>query len=315
MAVQPGASVKVLGRKETTFGTQATGTYASLPFFGFNLGQEQPLITPTVLGVSANRDPAAPIKDVITVSGDAEVPVDLMNIGYWLAMLLGAPVTTGTPNYTHVFKSGATTALPSFTFEQQMAQVPNFNLMLGGMCGGAAFNFKPSGEARARFTMFGQGQTNTTTANIGTSTSNAFTPFGAFQGSILRNGTSLASVAEANLNFSNNFETQRTIRSDGKVDGFIPGITNASGDISVYLTDTTLLTQATGGTSCSIQMSYTLDGTRSLDLLMPEVYLPVPKIVTPGPQGIRASFSFQGAYNTGSAAMLVATLKNQLSGY
>ena len=38
-----------------------------------------------------------------TVAGSVVVPVDLINIGYWLQMLLGDPTTTGADPYTHVY--------------------------------------------------------------------------------------------------------------------------------------------------------------------------------------------------------------------
>lgn len=314
MAVQPGASAKVIGGKEGAYGTAVSTGLTLLPFFNFGLAAEQPLITPTVLGVSPNRDPGDPVKDVVTVAGDVEVPIDANNLGYWLNMLLGAPTTTGTATATHVFRSGGT-ALPSYTLEQQHAQVPNYGLVTGAMASGMSINFRPSGELRARMSMVGQGQTNATTA-VGTSTSRTYTPFGAFQLSVLRDGAALALAAEATLNFSNALEPIRTIRSDGKVDGFIPGITNISGDLTVYFSDTTLLTQAANGTSCSLALrAGTSTAAQYLEVLIGRLYLPVPKIVTPGPQGIRAVFSFQGAYNAGDTAMVKATLINQVAAY
>lgn len=314
MALQSGANAKLYMKKESTYGTAATGNYASVPFFNVNLGAEQPLITPTVIGVSANRDPGAPIKDVITVSGDIEIPCDANNFGFWLNLALGAPTTTGASDFTHVFKSGGAT-LPSYTIEHAMPSVPNFAQMVGSMCGGFSLNFTPSGETRATFQMVGQGQSNLGSSAAGTVTSATYAPFGQFQGTIKRNGTALGFAAEAQLSFSNNLETVRTIRSDGKVDGFIPGITNASGSLGIYFTDTTLLTQATNGTSCSIELAYTISATQSLVILLHEVYLPVPKLVTPGPQGVRANFNFQAAYNAAQSTMMTATLKNQTATY
>lgn len=314
MALQSGANNKLYMKKETSFGTAATGNYGSFPFFNVNLGAEQPLITPTAIGVSTNRDPGDPIKDVVTVSGDIEVPVDINNFGHWLNMALGAPSTSGATNYTHTFKSGGST-LPSYTIEHAMSSVPNYAQIVGAMCGGFAMSFTPSGEARATFNMVGQGQTNNSTSAAGTVTQATYVPAGQFQGSIQRNGSSLAYAAEATLSFSNTLEPVRTIRSDGKVDGFIPGITNASGNLTVYFTDTTLLTQATNGTACSIALAYTVNGTQSLTLTMGNVYLPVPKLVTPGPQGVRATFAFQAAYKAADTTMLTATLLNQTASY
>ena len=293
MALQSGANNRLYMRKETSYGTTPGGNFGSFPFFNQGLGAEQPLITPTAIGVSTNRDPGVPIRDVVTVSGDIEVPVDLANFGHWLNMALGAPTTSGASDYTHTFKSGAA-SLPSYTAEHAQPQVPNFSLITGVMVGGFQMAFQPSGEARATFQCVGQGQ---------------------FQGSIKRNTTALAYAAEASLNYSANLEPVRSIRADGKVDGFIPGINSLAGSLTAYFTDTVLLTQATGGTSCSIELAYTISGTQSLTLTLHEVYLPVPKLVTPGPQGMRASFNFQAAFNGAQATAMTVALKNQVASY
>lgn len=314
MAVQSGASAKFMIRKESSYGTAGTGAFTQVPAYNFGLGAEQPLITPTVLGLSANRDPGDPIRDVVTVSGDIEVPVDANNLGFWLAMLLGAPTTTGTATATHVFKSGGT-ALPSYEVEHQHPSVPNYALHAGVLGGGVSLNFRPSGELRARIACVAQGATNATTA-AGTATSRAYAPFGAFDLSVQRNGSALGTVAEATLNFSNAMEPIRSIRSDGKVDGFIPGLTNVSGDLTVYHSDTVLLAQAAAGTSCSLALrAGTSTAAQYFEAFLGRLFLPVPKIVTPGPQGIRAVYSFQASYNSSDSTMFKATLINQVSAY
>lgn len=315
MPLQSGANNRLFMRKEasTAYGTSPGGNFASFPFFNMGLGAEQPLITPTVIGVSTNRDPGAPIRDVVTVSGDIEVPVDLNNFGHWLNMALGAPVQTNvSTDFTYTFRSGAA-SLPSYHVEHAQPQVPNFSLIGGVMVGGFRMQFQPQGEARATFNCVGQGQTNNGTSSAGTTTAAAFAPFGQFQGSIRRNTTALANVSEASLNYSANLEPVRTIRADGRVDGFIPGINSIAGSLTVYFADTTLLTQATSGAASSIELAYTISATQSLTLTLHDVFLPVPKLVTSGPQGMRATFNFQAAFNSGQATALTAVLRNQVS--
>jgi hypothetical protein len=310
MARAIGANSKLAGKVETTYGTAATGNYNQLPFYSFDLGSSQPLITPTVIGVGANRDPAAPIKDVISVEGNAVVPVDLVNIGHWLKLLFGAPTTTGATDFTHTFKSGAAT-LPSYSYEISMPDVPEYPLIVGVRGGSMALDFSPSGEARATIGLIGQGETRPTTSSAGTLVTQTYTPFGQFQGSIKRGGTSLAGVVAASLTYNNNLEAVRTIRSDGKIEGADPSITNVSGEIRVRYADTTLMTDALNGASISLELGYTISATKSLLLTVPECYLPKPKTGVAGPGGVEASFQFQGAYNAAQQAALVAVLRNQ----
>jgi hypothetical protein len=66
-----------------------------------------------MIGLVPNRDVAPPFRDVVSVQGQAVVPVDLEFIGQWLRLLLGPPTTTGTgPDYVHAFVSDEA-ALPS----------------------------------------------------------------------------------------------------------------------------------------------------------------------------------------------------------
>ncbi|MGK7870910.1 hypothetical protein [Falsiroseomonas sp. E2-1-a20] len=58
------------------------------------------------------------------------MPVDLINIGHWLRLLLGAPTTTGTTNYIHTFGSGAAW-LPSNAMEIGYPDVPSFAVCTG----------------------------------------------------------------------------------------------------------------------------------------------------------------------------------------
>lgn len=70
----------------------AAGGYYKMPFASANLGDEQGLIDPGLLGYG--RDPQTPDDDVVNNDGDVVVPVDLRFFGLWLKLLFGAPVTT-----------------------------------------------------------------------------------------------------------------------------------------------------------------------------------------------------------------------------
>lgn len=311
MARAIGANARVYGKVETTYGTAATGNYNQLPFIPpFDLGSVQAFNTPDVIGVGATRDPADPTKDVVDINGSAVVPVDLVNSGHWLKMLLGAPTTSGASDFTHTFKSGGAT-LPSYSIELALPDVPEYALMTGVRAGSLAMEFGPSGSPRMTIGMIGQSETRAGSSGAGTPAAAAFTAFNAFQGSIKRNTVSIASVVGATLNFSNGLEAVRTIRSDGKIEGADPGLTNVSGTVRVRYADTTLMTDATGASSVAIELAYTNSATKSLALTIPRAWLAKPKVGVQGPGGVEATFEFQGSYDTTEACALKAVLKNQ----
>ena len=309
-----GANCRLLMIPEATYGTAPAGDWLRLPFLSCDLGAEQPLLDADVIGVGSSRDPAAPFLDTVTVQGQAVVPVDLVNIGHWLRLLLGPPTTTGTsPNFIHSFGSGAS-ALPSNSIEIGYPDVPNYDLCTGVRADTLEIDFSPTGPATATFGLMGQGSTRGASSSGGTPNSAAYTAFNKAQGAINRNGAALAQVTGARLTYANGMEMVRTIRADRKVEGVDPGIARATGQITARFADTTLLTQAQNNAPAEFAFSYTIDANRSLTFTLHEVYLALAKTPVEGPGGVEASFEFRAAFNATATRMMTAVLKNQQAG-
>jgi hypothetical protein len=248
---------------------------------------------------------------VHTVAGDVVVPVDLVNIGHWLRLLLGPPITTGTdPNLIHTFGSGAA-ALPSQAVEMGYPDVPNYDLCTGVRADTLELDFSPTGPATATINLIAQGSVQSGASSGGTPVTAAYTAFNKAQGSVTRSGAALAQVTGARLTYGNSIETVRTIRADRKIEGADPGIARATGQITARFADTTLLTHAQNGTATEFAFAYTIDANRSLTVTLHEVYLALAKTPIEGPAGVEASFEFRAAYNATAARMMTVMLKNQ----
>ena len=168
-----GANSKLHMAVEAAYGTPPSGDWRLMPFVSCDLGAEQPFIDADVIGLAPNRDVAPPFRDVVTVQGQAVVPVDLEFIGDWLRLLLGPPTTTGvTPDFVHVFGSGAS-PLPSNSIELAYPDVPNFDVIAGVRADTWEIDFSPSGAATATFGLIGQGSTRSATSSAGTPTTRA----------------------------------------------------------------------------------------------------------------------------------------------
>lgn len=309
-----GANSRLYTLKEATYGAAPGGNWISLPFMSFDLGAEQPLIQSDVLAVGSNRDSAAPFQDTVTVQGNAVVPIDVINIGHWLRLLFGAPTTTGAnPNFIHTFGSGAST-LPSNSFECAYPDVPSFEVCTGARADSLDIDFSPTGPAQATIGLMAQGSTRATTSAAGTPTSAAYTRFSKHQGSISRGGSSLAQVTGARLNFSNNLEMVRTIRSDRRLEGIDPGVSLITGQVTTRFENTTLLTQATNGASAEFAFAYTIDANNSLTFTVHEVYLSLAKTPIAGPAGVEATFDFRAAFNAAATRAMTVVLRNNQAG-
>ena len=313
MARAYGANAQLLGLFETTYGTPPTTDFIKFPFVSSDLGSEQGLIASNLLG--QGRDPAQPIRDVIKVTGNMVVPVDLRNFGHWLKCMLGAPVTTGSSApYTHTFKSGAS-SLPSLSVEVGMPDIPAYFMNAGVRVNSAQLTFARSGAADATLACIAQGETRGNSSSGGSATSAVLTRFNQFQGSIKKDGTQLGNVTGAQMTYTNNLATIETIRSDGKIDGADPTIAALTGTLDVRFADTTLIDDATNNTPVELDFAYIIDASNSLVFTAHEVYLPKPKLSISGPGGVQANFAWQAANNTTAGCMMTVVLKNDVVSY
>jgi hypothetical protein len=78
---------------EAAYSTPPSGDWRLLPFVVCDLGAEQPFIDADVIGLAANRHVVPPFRDIVTVQGQAVVPVDLEFIGDWLNPAAGCMMT------------------------------------------------------------------------------------------------------------------------------------------------------------------------------------------------------------------------------
>ncbi len=305
-----GANCRLLTFPEATYGTAPGGNWRRMPFLSCDLGAEQPLLDADVIGISTNRDPAAPFLDGVTVQGQAVVPVDLVNIGHWLRLLLGPPTTTGSaPNFVHTYGSGAAT-LPSNSIEIGYPDLPTYDVCTGVRADTMEIDFSPTGPATASFGLMGQGSLRSGTSASGTPTTAAYTAFHKAQGSIAMDEADLAQVTGARLSYANSMEMVRTIRADRKVEGVDPGIARATGQITLRFESIDLLAQAQIGAPAEFAFAFTIDEHRSLTFTLHQVYLALAKTPIEGPAGIEASFEFRAAFNAAATRMMTAVLRN-----
>ncbi|PQO22055.1 hypothetical protein C2I36_15015 [Rhodobacteraceae bacterium WD3A24] len=308
-----GARAQLALAFESTYGTAPASGFHKMPFASTTLGAEQPLIDNELLGFG--RDPLAPIKDAVTADGDVVIPIDAETFWLWLKAAFGAPATTGTSApFTHEFVSGDFD-LPSMAIEVGMPEVPRFAMYSGCMLDQLSFQMQRSGQLQATASLVAQGEDRETSSQAGTLTELDLKRFGNFNGSVKRDGSSLANLISAEVNYSNNLDRIETIRSDGKIDGADPSISALTGQIEVRFADETLVDQAAGGNSCELEFGFTLGSGESFKLVAHEVYLPRPRVEVSGPQGVQATFDWQAALNSAEGVMCTATLTNNTETY
>ncbi len=307
-----GARYALAGVVEATYGVSPASGYRTFPLASDDLGAEQPLLDNELLGFG--RDPLAPTRDAVTAGGMVKIPIDVENLGFWLRAAFGSPTTTGTTPRVHTFASGGT-SLPSLSLEKQMPDVPHFAMVKGCMVDSLSWTMQRSGLLTMDVGIVAQDEVIATTTAAGTPTSYALQRFSNFSGAIQRNGSALALVEQASFTYRNGLVPVETIRSDGLIEGMDPGIASLSGEITVRFDSQTLLTQAISGASCTLAAQYSLGANAQFSFTAHEVYLPRPKVAVEGPDGIRATFAWQGARATSPARLCTAVLTNTIASY
>ena len=308
-----GWNAQLLIAEESEYGMMPDTGYRQIPFISSSLDSEQNLLSSNVLGLG--RDPTQPFQDVINVDGDMAVPVDVRNIGVWLKAIFGEPTTTEADGvYTHAFESGKI-AIPSYSLEVGLPEVPQFIRFLGVRANSIAFNFQRSGEAQVTLNLMAQCEKGSTTAIDAAPDVYKYTRVSQFQGYIKSGGEFLANITAASATYSNNLEKIETIRNDGLVEAIDLGVASLSGSISARYGDNILLDKAREGTPVDVELGYQLTDTMKLVIECHEVYLPKPKRSIDGPNGIECSYDFQGAKSEELGHMMTIKLINDVESY
>tara|TARA_R110000751_G_scaffold307640_1_gene430343 strand:- start:31563 stop:32513 length:951 start_codon:yes stop_codon:yes gene_type:complete len=310
-----GSAFKLYSIQEATENVAPAGNWGQMPCFTFGVGADQELSQDEILSANANRDPADPFYGKVTVEGAARVPLDTTHFGRWLRMLLGAPVTSGTTNYTHVWKSGST-ALPSQAFEKSFPDIGRVEQYLGCRANTLDVGISDTGGADATVGLLGMQEITAGASGAGTPIVTPFVRFQRPQGLVRLNETTLAAVTGGTIRFSNDMAAvDDTIRADDQVEGVDFGQAKASGDLTLRFLSHAQVDLAIAKTPVAVEYSLTIDANRSLTFLFPRAFLQRRGRAVDGPRGLSMTLPFIASHDPTSAAMMVVTLKNQVAAY
>ncbi len=299
---------------QSGWGAQPTDGYVQLPVLSFTPNANQPFSAVEVLG--GGRDGGKMIRGPLTVEPSLTVPAELDCIGYWLKMLFGAPTTTGTTDRTHVWNSGAT-SLPLAAIERGLLPIGDYATFMNLRANTMEFQFRP-GEAVQNVTVGLMGsaviaddETIDTTPTV-----MDYTPSVGWQGTAFNGATPIGNIIEASLTLGNNLEGIRPLNSGvAGMSASAPGLTNASGSLTVRMADRTILELARSGAPLDLRLGFNESASRSLGFQMERARLELTDVPIEGRAGIQATFSFVTEKGGTTGAKVRATLKNQTAAY
>lgn len=292
------------------------------------LGEDQEL----GLSVHDDRSKTDPGPGSQGAQGSIVIPADLNQLGFWLTLLLGAPVTSddGGGNYTHVFKTGADT-LPAATLQRQLGP-EKWKVVEGLMLNsiGLGLNKSEDGyrtfrlEVMARRAYIHKGVAAPIDAAPAALPARAKLP--AKRGLSRLNGVVQGAVVSGDFTIANNLEREDFAdAADGPgelASGFEPGEPDFTATPTFRFKKGAALNGAldvfdNDRTPFGLEVEYQRSAISSLLVAAPRCFAPpvLPPASGPGPVDFSASIS--GRQTTGPApeAKVIVTLKNQRSGW
>lgn len=205
---------------------------------------------------------------------------------------LAGGAATGPNN--NVFVSGGL-VLPSSSVEVGLPDVPSFGMNYGLMADKLAIQLQRSGLLNATVSVIAQGENRGNTTLAGSPTAAVIERFTQFMGLIKRDGVPLGSVVSGNLNYANNLDKVEIIRPDGRIGGLDPALLSLGGQIVTRFADTMLLNLAINGTPVELAFNWAINASKSLSVVIHQVYLPKPRLPITGPGAVQATFDWQAA--------------------
>lgn len=298
---------------ESTYGTTPGSPVGKkMPFNKSNITGKQNLVDPST--ITGTRNPVAPAMGNIDVGGNIEVPLTVRDFGWWLRAAFGAPTTTGSSTYTHIFKVGS--SMPSFCLEQGFTDISQYFLYNGCKISKMGFPFGGDGELVSTIDILGGKETLATTSFDSTLTALTFDRFANFQAAIKEGGSSIANCTEARIDIDFGLDGDTyCIGGQGFRSDIATGIVSVTGKIKAMFQTATLLNKAINGTESSLQITVT-NGAHSLDLLIPELIFERNAPSIDGPKGVFVELPFKAYYQNGAdASVIKATLINDVASY
>lgn len=299
------------------YGTPAASGYRYAYYYSASLRETKPIESDPVIGAGLNnfRDATAPAPSLSEHGGSLVAPVCLNAIGDWLKLMLGAPTTSGSTNYTHVFNSGSLT-LPTRTIELSPA-ASDFRQHVSCAVRSAQMDFSDAaGFQRMAMELLGYGENLLGTTAAGTPTAaRAYDPMKATAGAVLLGGTQVATLLSASLSYETGLMQDRYVDGTDRFGAAVLAEQAAfTGELRVRYTSNTFDAAAVAETDQSLEFRFVKSANNSISFAAPAARLGRAGVAIEGPGGIEQTIPFRCAQTAG-AAMMTVTLKNQVATY
>lgn len=301
---------------EATFGVPPVSGFTKFSFYKENIRETFGLQSDPLLGQNPNnaRDQVAPAPSLPEHGGSIDIPVCWNQLGLWLKMLFGAPVTTGAADKTHVFASGAAT-LPTRTIEIQKLAA-DFRQHVGVAANGFSWEFEDAnGFHMAKVDVIGRGENLLTATAAGAPATVALDQIAKTRGVVRVNGVQAGFVRQGKFEYRNGLAAERYVDDTGRAAAIVINAdAEAMGELRIRHNSQAFDTLAQNLTEQSVEIEFQKTATVSLLIAMPACRFERPSTPIEGPGGLEQTVPFR-AHQGAGGPMVTVTLKNQIASY
>lgn len=312
-----GRGIKHLAlRHETAFGTAPSGNYVALRYYSNSIEQRRSLTDNPILGVDVEnqRDPTEFEEGLPIVSGDITVPVGEVEIGYWLSLMFGQPVTTeDDDDYVHVWTSGAE-ILPTAHLEEQR-RVGAFKVITGLAVNQFAITAdKQGGDLRATFSCLAREEKAPAGSTIaGTLVRPAGLVMARAVSTVLVASAAAGRVLSASLTATNNIEAAAYLDGSPFVSDMLAGAASYSGSVRARYADETWPGYGRNKTEQALKLRWQTTPTRYLEINLPATRVEERSTPVSGPGFEDLDFNFMSRQGAANSAMTVTLMNGHAS--
>lgn len=231
-----------------------------------------------ILAGAPSAQPRDQVRGLRSAAFDLTVPIGQQSFGFWLRMLLGAPVTTGTsPNFVHNFRTLDVPTIPSFTAWQYYSDINRRMVTHGCTVNQIQFQFSRQGRS-ARATVSGVAIAQAPTTDEADATPVAFANDSSqveFNGDIYRDGAALTDeVSGFSLTVSNGIGLdQECFNGTDRPSLLISPRFSGSGSITARFKDVTFYNAARNGTDVALEFRLVVGANNRFNIILPRVRL------------------------------------------
>ena len=322
-----GALSTVIGWKETTWNTTpGTPDARRIPLVSFGLrAMEERETDPTLSGYRGQQRSTGGRREV---GGAISITVAPETIGFWLANVIGTPVTTGTGPYEHAFAvdpDGAGALPPGVGFQVDygagISGAGRYIVYSGCRVNQMTLDIPQNGNITATVDIVGAEYDADNVASLDASpTDTGHNAWKAQKALVVFDGGALSVCLESlQLTFGNDLDVDRWCVGHGGIRHDLPeGQFIAAGQAVAYFDSAALMNKALSDADASLVVTLTKGtgagtaGNETLVLTVPALVFTVNTPPIDGPRGLKLDASFT-AHRTSGEVGVTAVLNNALA--